>query len=308
MGSPERDPYTGHMTTGHEWNGIRELNTPVPKVVIGFLGAAFLFALGYWYFMPAWPLGDRYSRGSLGIDQRTEIAEELAEAEVARADWKESMEAADFALIRADARLMDIVRESGPALYRDNCSMCHGSNGEGGRYFPRLNDDAWLWSDDPDGIVHTLRVGINADHPETRVARMPAFGDTGALTSAEIDDVVLYLLSRSNAQIGSGTTASELLAVNRGARVYEGQCIACHGADMHGNPALGAPNLADDFWLYGGDESALRATIVHGRGGHMPAWESRLDLAERKVLALHVLSLSAGGASGDSARPAAGNR
>lgn len=308
MGDAERDPYTGHMTTGHEWNGIKELNTPVPKVIFGFLSAAFLFALGYWYFMPAWPLGDTYTRGSLGIDQRTEIQEQLAEAEAASADWKTAMEAADFDTIRADVELMDIVRESGSALYRDNCSMCHGSDGEGGRYFPRLNDDAWLWSDDPDAILHTLRVGINANHPETRVGQMPAFGDNGTLSSSEIDDLVLYLLSRSNTLIGSGTAASELLAVNRGSRTYATQCIACHGADMQGNPALGAPNLADDFWLYGGDEEGLRTTIVHGRGGHMPAWESRLDVAERKVLTLHVLSLSTSKDADIDAMPASDSR
>lgn len=292
MGNAERDAYTGHMTTGHDWNGIKELNTPVPKVLFAFLGAAFLFALGYWFLMPAWPTGESYTRGALDVDQRAQLAEELAEAHAASEGWRTALEEADFDAIRADPELMAVVRESGPALYRDNCSMCHGRDGDGALYFPRLTDDAWLWGDDPESILTTLRVGINSNHPESRVARMPAFGTDGTLGGAQIDEVVLYLRSRVDPMIGSGTRATELLAVNAGERTYTTYCLACHGEDLKGNPALGAPNLVDDYWIYGADEASMRSTIHRGRGGHMPAWEHRLDLAERKILTLHVLSLS----------------
>jgi len=293
MGSPERDRYTGHMTTGHDWNGIKELNTPVPLVLFAFLGAAFLFALGYWILMPAWPLGDDYTRGKLGIDQRDTVEHHLAEAQAVRdGQWQAAFERAGFDEIRDDEGMMRIVRDSGPALYRDNCSMCHGSEGEGGLHFPRLSDQAWLWGDDPDDILHTLQVGINAEHPDSRVARMPAFGAPAMLDGQQIDQVVLYLRSRFDDTVGSGARADELLEVNAGERVYAAQCAACHGGDMKGNTLLGAPNLSDEVWLYGSDAQALHTTIRQGRGGWMPAWESRLDLAERKILTLHVLSLS----------------
>lgn len=292
MSKPERDRYSGHMTTGHDWNGIKELNTGVPVVLLACLGAAFLFAVGYWYYMPAWPLGDDYTRGKLRFDQGEVLKGQMAEATEARSEWTNRMLEADFDTIRDDPALMSVVRDSGPALFRDNCSMCHGSQGEGGRYFPRLSDQAWLWGNDPDTILHTLKVGINANHPETRSAQMPAFGRMGTLDGSQIDNVVLYLRSSFDPSVGSGSRAGELLAVNAGRQTYETICAACHGADMKGNPAMGAPNLSDDYWLYGNDEASLHTTIQAGRAGYMPAWESRLSLVERKILTLHVLSLS----------------
>lgn len=292
MSVAERDPYTGHMTTGHEWNGIKELNTPVPWLVLFFLGATALFAIGYWIMMPAFPLGDSYTRGRLGFDQRVEVAEQLARAAAERADWVKRLDQASFADIQADEELMAIVRQAGPPLFEDNCAVCHGSRGRGGPGFPNLADGEWLWDNTPEAIAETLRVGINADHPQTRVGQMPGFGKTQVLDGQQVTNVVTYLRSLADPWIGNGTRAAEAVAVVRGAATFRTVCAACHGADGKGNRALGAPSLVDKIWLYGSDAKSLYATVWDGRGGRMPAWEGRLSNAERKIVTLYVLSLS----------------
>ena len=138
MSLGERDPHTGHMTTGHEWNGIKELNTPLPKAVMLFLVGTVIFSLVYWVLMPAWPLGVSYTKGLLGIDQRTEVAVRVTEAHAARAEWTGVIEHSDFADIQGDDTLMGIVRHSGSSLFGDNCAVCHGQDGAGGPGFPSL--------------------------------------------------------------------------------------------------------------------------------------------------------------------------
>jgi cytochrome c oxidase cbb3-type subunit 3 len=176
MSVAERDPKTGHMTTGHEWNGIKELNTPVPNVVWYFLGATVIFAVVYWLLMPAWPVGVTYTRGLLGIDQRTSVTESLRHAAANRAVWADQIKAMDLKDIQADQFLMRIVRETGQTLFRDNCSVCHGRNAQGEDGYPNLTDAAWLWGGDPETVAETIRVGINAANDDTRVSQMPAFG------------------------------------------------------------------------------------------------------------------------------------
>ena len=169
--------------------------------------------------------------------------------------------------------------------------MCHGQNGEGGPGFPRLSDASWLWGRQPETILKTLQVGINSGQQGTRVAQMPAFGQAGTLDAEAVGNVSLYVQSLSNPAIGSGTRASELLQVRAGKQVYQANCQACHGANGLGNQALGAPNLADQVWLYGQDDATLYETIWNGRAGHMPAWQHRLTLPQLKILTLYVLSL-----------------
>lgn len=286
MSVGERDKYTGHMTTGHEWNGIKELNTPIPLVLVVFLTAAFLFAVGYWIFMPAWPLGDTYTKGTLGFDQRQHLAQQIEKDLSDQSSWMDPLEQLDFDSIRNNTQLMAIINESGPALFEDNCAMCHGNNGDGGRFFPKLNDSSWLWGSDPNSILKTLEVGINSTHPDTRFALMPAFGATGVLDASTIDNLVVFLQSRVATNSSPSTTIS-----NTGAATYAMYCAGCHGEDGTGNTNIGGPNLIDAYWIYGGDEMALKTTLHDGRKGHMPAWENRLTLGERKILTFYVLSL-----------------
>ena len=140
MAVEERDPHTGYMTTGHEWNGIKELNTPVPRPVYFFLIVTALFSVVYWVLMPAWPLGVTYTKGLLGIDQRTTVNESLAQAALERSAWSKRIEAESFKQIQADPRLMETVRQTGRTLFGDNCAPCHGSNAQGGKAFPEPDD------------------------------------------------------------------------------------------------------------------------------------------------------------------------
>ena len=178
------------MTTGHEWNGIKELNTPVPRPVYFFLIVTALFAVVYWVLMPAWPLGVTYTKGLLGIDQRNIVTESVKQAALERGVWTKRIEAESFKEIQADPRLMDMVRQTGRTLFGDNCAACHGRNAQGGHGFPNLTTASWLWGGDPESIAETIRVGINSAHPQTRTSQMMAFGRDQMLKKDEVDNVV----------------------------------------------------------------------------------------------------------------------
>lgn len=283
MSAGERDPHTGHMTTGHEWNGIKELNTPVPRPVWFFLIVTALFSLVYWVLMPAWPLGVTYTRGLLGMDQQDRVERQVSEARADRAVWMSRFAEEDFAAIQADDALMSRMRQMGPALFEDNCAVCHGRGGKGGPGYPSLADNAWLWGGSPEEIAETLRVGINSAHEDTRFGQMMAF--RGVLSGEEIANVVDYVLSLSSKEAPLSPSAEA------GKEVFAQQCVACHGEDGTGLTEFGAPNLTDDHWIYGGSWQAISRTVSQGRQGHMPAWEGRLTEAERKLLALYVLDL-----------------
>lgn len=286
MSVGERDPHTGHMTTGHDWNGIKELNTPVPKPVLYFLAATVIFSLVYWVLMPAWPLGVTYTKGLLGIDQRTTVEARLSEAAQERSSWSEALVEQDFGQIAEDDTLMAIVRHSGSTLFGDNCAVCHGAGGEGGPGYPSLTDGAWLWGGEAEDISETLRVGINAEHPETRIAEMLAFGRDGILDRQSVLDTVSYVQSLSGA-----TEGLDPEAVTRGEEAFAMNCSSCHGESGQGDTTMGAPDLTDGFWIYGGDRNAIYQSVFHGRQGHMPQWETRLSPVERKILTLYVRDL-----------------
>lgn len=290
MANLERDPHTGYTKIGHDWNGITELNRPVPKPVWFFLITTFCFSVIYWILMPAWPGIEGYTRGVLGVDQRDSVAEDLAAARAAREAWTSRVEALDFAALQADESLMEIVRNSGRTLFDDNCAVCHGQQGQGGSGFPSLTDDAWLWGGAPEAIAETLRVGINSTHPETRVGQMPAFGRDLVLGRDEIRNVVSHVRGLAGLAPAEGVAPEAAAA---GAEVFAANCAVCHGDDGTGNTDLGAPNLTDGFWIYGSDRQTLYSTIHGGRQGHMPHWEGRLSALERKILALFVIDLGA---------------
>jgi cytochrome c oxidase cbb3-type subunit 3 len=280
-----RDPHTGHMTTGHEWNGIIELNTPVPRVIYFFLIATALFALGYWVLMPAWPLGTTYTKGLLGIDQRDIVSRSLRQATLDRATWTARIESEDSAQIRNDPALMQAVRETGRTLFGDNCAACHGRNATGGKGYPNLTTNAWLWGGSPETIAETIRVGINSTHPETRTSQMMAFGRDGMLKRDEIENVVAFVRGLSHPADARADKAAA------GKAVFADNCASCHGENGKGDTELGAPDLTDAFWIYGGDPDTLYTTVWGGRQGHMPTWEARLSALDRKILALYLTDL-----------------
>jgi cytochrome c oxidase cbb3-type subunit III len=281
----KRDDVSGYLTTGHEWNGITELNTPVPRAVYFFLAAAFLFSLGYWVLMPAWPLGVTYTKGLLGIDQRNILAASLKEAAMDRDTWTRKIATEDYAAIQADPALMAIVRENGHTLFGDNCAACHGVKATGGPGFPNLTTSSWLWGGKPEDFFTTIRVGINSANKDSRSSQMPAFGRDQMLPRGDVLKVASYVYSLSN----PGSKEVDPKNVEAGQKLFAANCVSCHGPDAKGNPELGAPNLTDKFWIYGGSLEAIDTTIWGGRQGHMPTWEGRLSELDRKILTLYLL-------------------
>jgi len=292
MATERLDPATGRRTTGHEWNGIEELETPIPRVVLFFLAAGTLFAIGYWLLMPAWPLGWTYTKGLLGIDQRAVVTQQVETAAAARqAAWQERIETASYQDILNDAELMHHVREAGRTLFGDNCAACHGLNATGGPGFPNLRAKSWLWGGEPETIEETIRIGINSTNDDTRVSQMLAFGRDGVLSRDQIGDVVRYIRSLSGSD-GETVDAERIAA---GKEIFASNCASCHGEDAKGMRDAGAPDLTDHHWIYGGDERTVYETVYSGRQGHMPNWGERLSPINLKILTVYVYSLERDG-------------
>lgn len=289
MAVDEIDPVSGRVTTGHEWNGIKELDTPVPRGVLMFLIVTHVFAVLWWFVMPTWPLGTTYTRGLLDTDQHKIIAERMAEANAARAPWVDAIDAKSYDEILADPQLMKVVKETGHRLFGDNCAACHGRDGRGGNNYPDLADHDWIWGGGPETIAETISVGVNSANPDSRVSQMPAFGRDQMIEPAQLHDVALYVHSLSNPD---DATPDNVKTIESGRQVFLANCAACHGEDAKGSADVGAPNLTDKYWIYGGDLETIVATLHGGRQGHMPTWDKRLSPADIKILALYVYSLS----------------
>jgi cytochrome c oxidase cbb3-type subunit III len=286
----KRDPRssTDVETTGHEWDGITELNKPLPKWWLWTFYATIVWAIGYWLLMPAWPLVSSYSKGLLGYSQRERVAEQVEEAKAAKSDYRDKIAAMDLAAINNDPELLSFALAGGEAAFGDNCAPCHGRGAQGAFGYPNLRDDSWLWGDGTLAAIHkTILHGIRSGDPDTQTNQMPAFGRTGVLNEPQIADVAEFTLSLSG-------KADDKAADERGAKIFATTCTPCHGADGKGNPKLGAPNLTDELWLYAGDKQTIMADIRNGRGGVMPAWITRLDPETIKELAIYVHSLGGG--------------
>lgn len=283
----ERDPVSGYLLTGHEWNGITELNTPIPKLVYLCLIVTTMFSIGYWLLMPAWPTWSSYTRGWLGADDRAAVTASVKQAAADRSVWMDQVESRSYAELQADPPLMAAVRETGRALFGDNCAACHGREALGGTGFPNLTTASWLWGGSPEAISQTIRVGVNAAHPDSRVSQMPAFGRDGVLKRDEIENVVAYV--RSLSKSANGRDPAEKIAA--GKAVFAANCAACHGAEAKGNPEQGAPDLINHQKMYGNDERAIYMVVWGGLQGHMPSWEGRLSPLDVKIVTLYLLDL-----------------
>lgn len=281
----ERDPHTGHKTTGHEWNGIKELNTRIPYAVWFFLVVTHVFALVYWVLMPAFPMLTTYTKGLLGYDDREQVELAISRDADLHADMMKRISSSSYESLLADRELMNDVQKRGKALFVDNCSACHGRDARGQSGFPSLIDGDSLWDGTPQGLEETVRVGINSDHPDSRKSQMLAFGSDQILQRGDIDNVIDYVRSLAQAQ----DTKLNPESVAKGQKVYAANCAACHGENAKGDPKQGVPNLADTIWLYGGESKDIYTTVWHGRIGRMPSWEERLTPEQRKILVLYIL-------------------
>jgi cytochrome c oxidase cbb3-type subunit 3 len=283
----EKDTLTGRETTGHEWDGVRELNTPLPRWWLNVFYATIIFAVIYCVLFPAVPWITGHSNGVLGVTQRGQVATDLANAAKAQAAMLDRIRTADLATIRRDPQLFAFAIAGGKAAFADNCVPCHRAGAAGGVGYPNLADDEWLWGGSLEAIQRTIVHGVRNEDAESRQSQMPRFGLDGMLTAAQIGDVADYVLSLA------GRTADPK-AVERGAALYAANCVVCHGEKGAGNRELGAPKLADQIWLYGGDRATVIDVIARARGGSMPAWGPRLDATTIKMLTVYVHSLGGG--------------
>ncbi|MGD8326617.1 MAG: cytochrome-c oxidase, cbb3-type subunit III [Sphingomonadales bacterium] len=292
----EVDDHSGTETTGHEWDGIKELDTPLPKWWLWTFYVSIAWALIYAVVMPAWPYfgpdGWDYTKGLLGYSQRDVVAADIADVEAGRADIRGRIAKADYATILGNAELLQFAVGSGGAAFGDNCAGCHGQGAQGFKGFPNLNDDDWLWGGAIEDIEYTIRHGVRWDADlDTRFSMMPRFLADGLLTRDEVGDVTQYVLSLSG-------TPRDAEAASRGRKIFQEQCAACHGEQGQGDVFQGAPNLSDAIWLYGGDEETIFETVSNARYGVMPAWGGRLNDETIKELAVYVYSLGGGELAG----------
>lgn len=284
----EIDKISGTATTGHEWDGIKELNTPLPRWWILTFYACIVWAIGYWIVYPAWPMVSGYTSGVLHYSSRADVAVELANLEKIRGAKMVTLGAASLADIEKDPALLALARARGKSVFGDNCAPCHGSGAAGAKGFPNLNDDDWLWGGTLDQIMQTIEFGARSGHAKTHDSAMLAFGRDGMLKSDQIVTVANYVRSLSGLPTRPGYDPVA------GRQIFVENCVSCHGDAGKGNQEVGAPNLTDKIWLYGGDEATIIETVTNGRGGVMPAWTGRLDPSTIKAMAVYVHSLGGG--------------
>lgn len=285
------DQPTGTETVGHEWDGIEELNTPLPRWWLWTFYATVIFSIAYTVAYPAWPKLESATKGVLGWSSHGELQAALEADAKAKAPIHLAIANTPLEQIPGDSKLLQAAVEGGRAAFKANCVQCHGSGAAGSKGYPNLNDDDWLWGGDVATIHTTLVNGIRyPGNDATRVSQMPAFGRDGILQPAEIANLVAHVRTISRQDKPSRAAAA-------GAKLFEANCAVCHGADGKGNRTLGAPNLTDAIWLYGGDVASLTQTITNARAGVMPAWTQRLDPVTIKMLALYVHSLGGGEAA-----------
>jgi cytochrome c oxidase cbb3-type subunit III len=284
----EVDSVSGTATTGHQWDGIKELNTPLPRWWVWLFYATIIWAFGYWVVYPAWPLVTSYTTGMLGYSSRADVAVEVAALHTLRSEKAAALQKTSLVDIEKDPNLLAFARAQGKAAFGDNCAPCHGTGAAGGKGFPNLNDDDWLWGGKVTDIEQTIKFGIRAPNDQSRQSQMPAFLRDKTLKPEQIVTVANYVRSLSGLPVRPGV---DLAA---GKKLFADNCALCHGPEAKGNQELGAPNLTDKIWLYGSDEKDIIQTISYARNSVMPAWSGRLDPLTIKSLAVFVHTLGGG--------------
>jgi len=280
------DEATGVETVGHSFDGIEELNNPLPRWWLWTFYATIIWGLGYVIAYPAWPMLTGATEGVLGWSTRADVAEAIEAHDANNAELVQELLAVDLASLEPTSDLHRYGFSRGGAVFRAHCSQCHGSGAAGAKGYPNLLDDDWLWGGSMEAIAYSVRHGIrNETDAETRYSEMPAFGEI--LEEGDIDAVVEYVASLS-------TDAFDGDLAELGAVIFEENCASCHGENAGGDIEQGAPDLADAIWLYGGDRETLNATVTYSRFGVMPAWGQRLSEADIRAVSTYVHALGGG--------------
>lgn len=276
-----KDPISGVETTGHEWDGIQELNNPAPRWWLLVWLLCTIWAIGYWVIYPAWPTlsgeGERGGTvGSMEWTQYKELTESQIEIQARKAVYADKFDQADYAEILSDPALYKFAIAGGKSAFKDNCATCHGSGGAGAPGYPNLNDDDWIWGGTTAAIESTIQFGIRSDHDDTRIAQMPAF--KGMLSTTEVANIAKFVVNGDAA----------------GNELFQNNCSSCHGTSGQGIQEMGGPNLKDPIWLYAGSIHDIKAQILAPKHGMMPAWTDRLPEQTIRQLTIYVHSLGGG--------------
>ena len=275
-------------STGHSWDGITEYDNPMPRWWLLSFYATIIWGVIYTLFYPAWPLINGATQGILHTSFRKELAVEMQRYDETNAGIQKRLIEADLNAVANDPELSNYAMNAGRAVFATWCAQCHGSGAGGAKGYPNLLDNDWLWGGTLDDIHTTVTHGIrNTDDGDARYSEMPRFGIDGMLDAAQIDQVTNHVLAISG-QDHDAALAAE------GAVVFEENCAACHTEAGTGSRDVGAPNLTDAIWLYGGDRETLTETVTNARFGVMPNWNVRLTEADIRSVAVYVHGLGGG--------------
>jgi cytochrome c oxidase cbb3-type subunit 3 len=282
----EKTPATP-PTTGHEWDGLKEYNNPLPKWWIYVLYATMVWAGVLFLLYPSIPGITGYWHGLLGYSARAEAMTGWHDMQAKHADAMAAIAKMPIEQVAADEKLREVAIQSGRITFANNCAPCHGQNGTGRAGYPALGDDVWLWGGKLADIEKTVTYGVRSADPKARQGDMPSFGTDGTLNAEQIGQVADF--------VGAwwGVTP-EGTDTGAGAKLYADNCAMCHGEKGEGNRDAGAPPLNARIHLYGGSRAAIVAQVTHPREGVMPNWDARLDPATIKSVAVYVHSLGGG--------------
>jgi cytochrome c oxidase cbb3-type subunit III len=283
----EIDQISGVETTGHEWDGLKELNNPAPRWWLWVFFICVIFSVGYWYVYPAWPTLSGHTGGKKGWSEYAQLKQQQKEIETMRAKYETRFASAGLHEIKNDHELYAYATAGGAVAFKNNCTACHGSGGQGGKGYPNLNDDEWIWGGTLDQIYTTIRYGAHNDNPKSHSGGMPPWKDS--LSADDIEAAATYI-----EHMHEGDKAAKTSVYIKGKDLFAKNCVSCHGEKGEGKSSEGAPALNSGIWLYGGDHATLVQTITYGRAGVMPAWDGRLSDSTIKQLAVYVHSLGGG--------------
>jgi cytochrome c oxidase cbb3-type subunit 3 len=284
----EKDLISGQDTTGHEWDGIKELDTPSPKWWLYTFYATIIWAIGMFVLYPSIPYGTGYFHGLLGYSTRASVDADVAKIVAQRKGAMDRIAALSFDQIKADPALQEVALTDGRITFAENCQPCHGAGGGGNPGYPALAAGAWLWGGTLPDIQQTITHGIRSADPDARQSAMPRFGADGVLKPAEIQAVADYVWATFYFHPTAGQD------VSAGAKIFADNCVACHGENGQGNREMGAPRLASHVHLYGGTRETIISQVTLPHQGVMPNWGARLDPATIKSVTLYVHSLGGG--------------
>ncbi|WP_224702321.1 cytochrome-c oxidase, cbb3-type subunit III [Devosia aquimaris] len=281
------DDLSGVETTGHEWDGIKELNNPLPRWWLWTFYGCIVWALVYTIFFPAWPMLSSATTGVLGYSSRADLTKTMSEVQVGNQAVVSKIAELPVADILADPELNRFASAAGESAFKVNCTQCHGTGAAGGPGYPNLNDDSWIWGGTIDAIYTTIAHGVRSPtDPDTRYNIMPNFGADELLDAASINTLAEYVASLSGLEGGVNTP--------EGAQLFSDNCAACHGEGGIGVTDVGGPNLTDALWLYEGSLASIKSQIEKPRHGVMQAWSEKLDDSTIKELAVYVHGLGGG--------------